>query len=279
LNEHLKPIYWRNQLINENMKRIILYIFFSCSTLYTIAQAENKPAEPVKPEGSNTSVVYSDPVKDIDGNLYQTIVIGKQIWMKENLRTTHYMNGDPIQTTSPANLNVSSQEKLDPLAAKSIIPPPSPAGVKFPDEQPKYQWAYDGDESKVPVYGRLYTWYAAVDERKICPEGWHIPSDREWGVLISFLGGEALAGGKLKAEGTEHWADPNIGASNETGFTALGAGGRDLEGSFFHIHKFGAWWAKDAGLKRHIEYDDPHIYRNYHYYSKIYGFSIRCIKD
>lgn len=261
------------------MKTIILILLLCCSMFCAVAQSENNPVESASETEKPANIVYGEPLKDVDGNLYKTVVIGNQTWMMENLKTTHYHNGDPILTTIPANLNISSQEKLDLLAAKSIIPPPSPADMKFPDEQPKYQWAYEGDESKVQVYGRLYTWYAVEDERKICPDGWHVPSDREWGILISFLGGEAVAGGKLKAEGTEHWSDPNTGATNETGFTALGGGGRDLDGSFFNIHEFGAWWSSDSGFKRHIEHDNPYTYRNYHYNSKIYGFSVRCLKD
>jgi len=260
------------------MKKILIPILFSQSVLCAIAQSENLPAVQEKKDLKTADVIYGEPVKDFDGNLYKTVVIGKQTWMMENLKTTHYQNGDLILTTTPANLNISSQEKLDPLAVKSVVPPPSPSDVSFPDEQPKYQWAYDGVESNAAVYGRLYTYYVVEDERKICPEGWHVPRDREWIALIGFLGGEAVAGGKMKAQGTDYWADPNTGASNESGFTALGAGGRDLDGTFHHVKKFGAWWTSDS-FKRDIEYDDPHTYKNYHYSSKIYGFSVRCVKD
>ena len=94
-------------------------------------------------------------VTDIDGNVYKTIIIGVQTWMAENLRTKRYNNGDLIETTTPATLDINAE----------IIP--------------KYQWAYSGYEDNVATYGRLYTWYTLTDSRKVCPSGWHVPSDAE----------------------------------------------------------------------------------------------------
>src|SRR5512133_2727329 len=102
-------------------------------------------------------------VKDIDGNVYQTITIGTQVWMVENLKTTKYRNGDLIGTTTPASLVIEGESA------------------------PKYQWAYDGNESNVAIHGRLYTWYVATDSRNVCPTGWHVPSDAEWTVLTDYL--------------------------------------------------------------------------------------------
>jgi uncharacterized protein (TIGR02145 family) len=98
-------------------------------------------------------------VTDIDGNVYQTITIGTQAWMKENLKTTHYRNGDAIDTTSPATLDISGEST------------------------PKYQWVFENDQSDLSVYGRLYTWYAVTDKRNIAPTGWHVPTDAEWITL------------------------------------------------------------------------------------------------
>lgn len=102
-------------------------------------------------------------VKDIDGNAYRTITIGTQVWMAENLKTTRYRNGDLIETTTPATLDIEGERT------------------------PEYQWAYDGNESNVATYGRLYTWYVATDSRNVCPTGWHVPSDDEWIVLTDYL--------------------------------------------------------------------------------------------
>ncbi len=205
--------------------------------------------------------------------------------MKENLRTTRYRNGDPIPTTVPAVKDISSEEEVDPLAGKDFSTASVPKTEQT--ENPDYQWAYNGDESGVATYGRLYTWYVVSDTRGICPAGWHVPSDNDWNILFEYLGGNpgsgergnALAGGMMKEEGTAHWAEPNNGATNRGGFTALPAGGRNTDGSFSGQKIYGAWWSTSPSAYRHIEHDDPYIYRNYYYTSRIFGFSIRCIKD
>jgi uncharacterized protein (TIGR02145 family) len=103
------------------------------------------------------------PMTDPDGNVYTSVTIGTQVWMVENLKTTKYRNGDLIGTTNPATLDISTEPT------------------------PKYQWAYEGNESNVVTYGRLYTWYAATDPRNVCPTGWHVPSDVEWTTLENYL--------------------------------------------------------------------------------------------
>src|SRR5664280_2965928 len=124
----------------------------------------------------------ADKVRDGDGNLYNTITIGTQVWMAENLKATKYLNGEIIGTTTANILEESS---------------------------PKYQWAYGNDENNVPTYGRLYTWYAVTDSRSVCPTGWHVPIDTEWNALTTYLGGESVAAGKQKETGTTHWTTPN----------------------------------------------------------------------
>ncbi|MCD4730061.1 MAG: T9SS type A sorting domain-containing protein [Bacteroidales bacterium] len=142
------------------------------------------------------------PVIDYDGNVYQTIMIGDQIWMAENLRSEHYSDG-------------------------SILP----------------NCYYNNDTSNINIYGRLYKWEDAMRNatstnsnpsqvQGACPDGWHIPSDSEWMELIDSLGGESVAGGKLKEEGYLHWNSPNTGATNEIGFGALPTGFRDFTGGF-----------------------------------------------
>ena len=139
----------------------------------------------------------NDPntVTDIDGNVYKTVKIGNQTWMAENLRTTKYRNGDPIQLITDPNV----WKILDSGA---------------------YQGPFLSDQ---PEYGNFYNWFAVSDPRNIAPEGWHVATDAEFTELASFLGGNAIAGNKLKETGTTHWKDPNTG-TNESGFTALGNG-------------------------------------------------------
>jgi uncharacterized protein (TIGR02145 family) len=198
-------------------------------------------------------------VKDIDGNVYNTVKIGTQTWLKENLKVTKYNNGDVIKTTTPANLDVSQEES-----------------------KAKYQWAYDGDESKVAVYGRLYTWYAITDKRNVCPTGWHVPTDAEWVTLIDYLGGEDVAGEKLKEKGQIHWRSP-MGATNESGFTALPGGYRDASGKFGGLRDEGYWRCSTEYNTYFAWYLSMlSAYRNTgkdYNVSKENGLSVRCLKD
>lgn len=201
--------------------------------------------------------VSGNTVTDIDGNVYNTVTIGSQIWMKENLKTTRYRNGDLIGTTSPATLDISSQSN------------------------PKYQWAYNGNESNVSTYGRLYTWYAVTDSRNICPTGWHVPNDEEWTTLTTFLGGENVAGGKLKESGTTHWQSPNTGATNSSGFTALPGGGRGNDGQYHSIGYGGNWWSITINNTFNPSTWSMYFLDNkmaQSYSNSMYGWCVRCIK-
>jgi uncharacterized protein (TIGR02145 family) len=193
---------------------------------------------------------------DSDGNVYKnTVTIGTQVWMTENLKTTKYSNGDSIGTTL---LDISGEST------------------------PKYQWAYDGDESKVATYGRLYTWYAVTDSRNICPDGWHVPADSDWITLATFLGGEDIAGGKLKETGTDHWLSPNTGATNETNFTALPGGYRYYTDAFNYLGNRGFWWSStehSESLGYYLTMSSIFGFVSRDGTNKQYGFSVRCIKD
>jgi len=179
--------------------------------------------------GTNTTIVTAKNITqdttitfeftactDGDGYNYPVVNIGGQIWMAENLKTTKYQNGDLIGTTTPATLDLTGETA------------------------PKYQWAYNGDENNVAAMGRLYTFYAITDSRGVCPFGWHVPTNQEWTTLTTYLGGTSIAGGKLKETGTAHWASPNSGATNETGFTAIPGGLRTWDGYFM---TFARWWS------------------------------------
>jgi uncharacterized protein (TIGR02145 family) len=193
---------------------------------------------------------------DYDNNNYSVAEIGTQVWMTENLKTTKYLNGDLIGTTTPATLDISGEST------------------------PEYQWAYNGDESNVPTYGRLYTWYALTDSRNLCPTGWHVPTDAEWTTLTTFLGGESVAGGKLKETGTTHWYWAE-GVTNESGFTALPGGFRHFSDGFKDFYNWGYWWSS-------TEFDLSNVYlrmigtgNNVYkgYIIKNVGYSVRCLKN
>ena len=126
--------------------------------------------------------------------------------------------------------------------------------------------------------------------KNVCPTGWHVPTDAEWTTLTTYLGGESVAGGKLKETGTTHWTTPNTGATNETGFLALPGGGRaiDFNGTFYAIEAAGCWWSSTVHLPtdhypavdafyRFMYYNDSRVRRDY--CSKHYGSSVRCIRD
>ncbi len=142
-------------------------------------------------------------VADINGNIYNTVTIGSQVWMVQNLKTTKFRYGDEIPYWS----KTSSRG---------------------------YRW-YNHDISYKDIYGAIYNFHTAVDTRGLCPPGWHIPNNSEWLTLINYLGGESVAGGKLKATGTTYWNSPNTGATNSSGFTALPGGGRDCGDNFVGI--------------------------------------------
>lgn len=194
---------------------------------------------------------------DIDGNTYKTIQIGTQLWMAENLKTLRFCNGDLVGTTTPANSADNFQ-----LGAS-------------------YQWSFKGNENNVIEYGRLYTWYAANDDRKICPVGWHVPTDTEWSTLSTYLGGENFAGGLLKEAGLLHWLAPNTGATNQSGFTALPAGIRPVNGKFDFAGYICIFWSstiKDSwAWSRELDLQAHKMFRAEDV--KEYGFSIRCISD
>jgi uncharacterized protein (TIGR02145 family) len=195
------------------------------------------------------------PVTDIDSNVYQTDSIGTQEWMTENLKTTHYNDGTPIPlvTTIENWIYLSS---------------------------PGYCW-YRSDISKKADYGALYNW-AVVSTRKLCPLGWHVPSDDEWTTLVNYLGGEVKSGSKLKEAGTDHWAEPNEGANNESGFTARPNGDRSANGSYSGMGYYGTWWTSTENGSYNAWYrlmysSSNTIYRNDEI--KRSGFAVRCLRD
>jgi uncharacterized protein (TIGR02145 family) len=226
---------------------------------YMKAYAKNS-----KGDGLSEQVTFTAPakVKDYDNNSYETVTIVNQMWMAENLKATHFQNGDPLGTTTVPTFDISGESS------------------------PKYQWSYNGDDAIAAVYGKLYTYYAITDSRKICPVGWHIPTDTEWMTLENALGGYTIAGSSLKESGTSHWISPyNSDATNASCFKALPGGYRSPTSganSFSFIWNYGYWWSAtegDAGNAwvRTLFVQSSQISRTS--FSKKGGASVRCLKD
>ena len=207
-------------------------------------------------------------VTDIDGNVYHTVKIGTQVWMVENLKTTKYRNGDPIDTDKTNTWESTT------------------TGY--------YCWYEDMASKYKANYGALYNWSAVNDSRKIAPQGWHVPTYAEWTILINFLGNKIdYAGAKLKESGVAHWTTPNFGATNSSGFTALPGGflypGRytgdylnPKYATFSHIGKRGYWWSStkesgDSAWHLALGYDSGEVYING--IMKSFGCSVRCLRD
>jgi uncharacterized protein (TIGR02145 family) len=205
--------------------------------------------------GQNPNVAT---VKDGDGNDYHIVPIGSQIWLAENLKTTKYNDGTPI----PLVTGNSAWNYL------------TSAG---------YCWYNNDDSSFKTIYGALYNWYT-VEQGKLCPAGWHVPTVSEWKTLITFLGRDLIAGGKLKEVGTVHWRNPNSGSTNETGFTALPGGYRNNTGSFFGITNSSNWWSTTKNNTNgcslcEIYYDGSEADAGDVLISKNIGNAVRCVKD
>jgi uncharacterized protein (TIGR02145 family) len=207
----------------------------------------------------------SDPLKDIDGNVYKTVKIGTQIWLAENLKTARYSDSTEI----PYVINDTAWAELKTAA---------------------YCW-YNNAIANKSEYGALYNWYA-VNTNKLCPTGWHVPGKDDWTTLAVYVNEN---GGKLKDVGPIRWNNPkynpNIGATNESGFTALLGGFRSGEGAFHSIRQAGSWWSASDCIEcdtyPELKLNDAwHIslgakssgYGNQHD-NKSYGYSIRCMKD
>jgi uncharacterized protein (TIGR02145 family) len=207
--------------------------------------------------GSTMTFTTLEGLADIDGNVYQTVVIGNQEWMAENLKTTKLNDGTLIPKVTD---NIAWGGSLNSGA---------------------YSYSMN-DETNGETYGALYNWYI-VNTGKLCPAGWHVPTDAEWSTLITYLGGESVAGGKLKEIGTVHWDAPNTMADNASGFSALPGGYRNNVGGFENIGKIGAWWSTTEGTNegraygRDVAYNDAFVAKPNYY--KQNGVSVRCVKD
>lgn len=206
--------------------------------------------------------LQAQTVKDIDGNVYKTVTIGTQTWMAENLKTTKFNDGTEIPLAK-----LEANEWANHTVAGST--------------QPAYCWLYDSASVYKNRYGAFYNGFTII-RGNLCPAGWHVPSDQDWTILTTYLGGESIAGGKLKEAGTTNWNKPNNGATNETGFTARAGGTISDNGSNWYNLDYVFWWSSTVNNEKYlwtrdINFNVPNITRSYA--DMQVGNSVRCIKD
>lgn len=205
-------------------------------------------------QSQNLNFVFV-PCTDADGNHYPVVHIGNQTWMAENLKTTHYRNGDSIHNETNAS--------------------------QWPAQTIGAWCSYNNSPDSIKNWGLLYNWYAVNDNRKMAPQGWRIPKTEDFDALSQFLGGNTLAGGKLKETGFTFWNSPNTAASNETGFCARGAGLRNLQGLFNYLKNTLYLWTSST------DFTGTNMYFRYLSFAQEtfpqsttipkLGYSVRCI--
>jgi uncharacterized protein (TIGR02145 family) len=227
------------------------------TTYYVRAYATNSTGTAYGNQQTFTTNATSQTVTDIDGNTYNTVQIGTQVWMSENLKTSRYRNGGSI----PYVVGNSDWQALTTGA-----------------------WSnYNHDAANDPIYGKLYNWYTTLGDT-LCPTGWGVPTDDEWTTLTTYLGGESVAGGKMKTIGTAYWNDPNTGATNESGFSVLPGGYRFSIGSFYNIRNSAVVWSATEfdnyfAWVRFLYNYNSNVYRDYDINNKSSGASVRCLRD
>lgn len=206
--------------------------------------------------GNEVSFTTTIQVTDIEGNVYNTVKVGSQLWMQENLKATKFRDGTNIS-------NIVDNTAWSTQTAGALC------------------W-YDNDMAgNKNTYGALYNYFTTISNLNLCPTGWRVPTDADWSVLETFLDGPAYAGGKLKETGTVHWTSPNYGATNEAGFTALPGGLRMSDGTYASKTTNGYWWHSTEATtttanRRDIAYNTINFYAST--VSKNYGFSVRCLQ-
>lgn len=242
---------------------IILVVFFSCKKKTVVPEpvttSIKKSTDSVESLNIkfNTELTYGKLV-DIEGNIYQTIKMGDDLWMAENLRTTHYLNGDTIAQLYDYDSDVS------------LI------------DEPKYYMSFDNDTASIN-YANGYIWYTVNDTRGICPHGWHVPTLTDWNNLITSIGGETATGGKLKEVGVMHWVSPNEDATNESGFTAVGAGYQSKNGSRLFLTSGAFWWSNtpyftDYAWSVSVKTGSSNVTKSFNQNKKDL-LNVRCVKN
>jgi uncharacterized protein (TIGR02145 family) len=223
------------------------------TTYYVRAYATNSVGTAY---GSLVSFTTLSSVTDIDGNTYNTVQIGNQVWMSENLKTSRYRNGGQIPNVTTDN---TAWGNLTTGA-----------------------WSYyNNDVSNNAIYGKLYNWYTTLGDT-LCPTGWGVPTDAEWTTLTNSLGGKSVAGSKMKSKGITYWSSQSAGTDNSSGFSALPGGYRKFVGSFFGIRSDAFFWSatENGGLfawYRNLYDNDGTVNRLFN--NKTFGASVRCLRD
>jgi uncharacterized protein (TIGR02145 family) len=239
--------------------------------LFTLLRKDSRVKDPVIVEDSMTFAIATPKdtslVKDINGNTYPIVTIGTQVWMAENLRSSNYSDGTAIPLMADATswaTNYNNKTKL-----------------------PMMCW-YDNDQATYTANkcGALYNWYVVSPTtnggKNLCPTGWHVPNNAEWTTLIDFLGGETVAGGKMKTTGATQWKSLNMGETNSSGFSGVPGGLRHYDGGFYDIGYFSYWWSSSEvnpfyAWNRYLFYGGGYVYRGA--YGKDFGYSVRCLRD
>jgi len=203
--------------------------------------------------GLLSKVVCGQTFRDLrDAKVYPTVQIGTQCWMAKNLNVGTRINGSQEQTNNS----------------------PTPFIEKY---------CYENSEANCEVYGGLYQWdemmlYSSTPGKQgICPTGWHLPTDAEWTTLITYLGGESVAGGKMKETGTTHWLSPNTGATNSSGFIGLPGGSRETDGGFYDLRWYGDFWSSSQNSAANLNCFSSFV--SLFTKEKAIGLSVRCIRD
>lgn len=203
--------------------------------------------------GTPSLFIQGNGVTDIDGNFYPSIILGTQEWMQKNLAVTKYRNGNAlVNAISSSSWNTTN-------GAYGI---------------------YGGSDVNNTNYGKLYNWYAVNDSRGLCPTGWHVPTTIEWTTMEDYLGGVSVAGGKLKT--IDGWNTPNLGATNESGYTGLPGGYRFTDGTYWYNLQLGQWWTSTnsnttTAHASRLFYQNAAVIKST--YDKKIGSSVRCLKD
>lgn len=201
---------------------------------------------------------------DIEGNVYKTITIGTQTWMAENLKTTLLNDSSSILENCSHIITAMNDSGYVNVLTTG------------------YCWYDNISDTTRNHFGALYNFYA-VNTGKLCPAGWHVPGETEWNIMIDFLGGKNIAGGKLKHAGQRYWDNPNKGASNETGFNSLPGGKRySSRNTFSGIRQSGYWWTNTSknswiAVAKSMSYHNTEVL-NYDFLMTT-ACSVRCIKD
>ncbi|MEI6821919.1 MAG: fibrobacter succinogenes major paralogous domain-containing protein [Bacteroidota bacterium] len=234
------------------MKKMWMSLLIGITSIFVFTNSckkDNNISTPVSINGIyfNPNLTYGT-LKDIDSNVYRTIKIGTQTWMAENLKVTKYRNGDTI-----------------PKVTKDSVWRYLTIGACC---------SYNNDNSNIATYGRLYNHYTIVDPRNVCPVGWHVPRYTEWDTLVACLGSNP--GTKLKETGNSHWY--HSGGTNESGFTALPSGCRDIEGPFNSSTLLGEFISYEL-----VDFELLYFNGSANSYDMFgndnVGYSVRCVKD